>query len=242
MPRLLNRCPVLKEMLECRSTYTMAGDQIPIGSNIPLAYAEALYEAVLQIRPSVVLEVGMAFGISSLAILSALRDSTQNGKLISIDPHQCSGGWKGAGVAAVARAALNEWHEMIQDYDYNVLPRLLASGLKIDLAYIDGWHTFDYAFLDWWYVNKMLPVGGVVGFNDCGWPAIDKVIRFVLTHRKYSEIDVGLPIEFATQGRRRELLRRLTLGNKRRWYSRAEDRYFKKVADWEPQWDFFAPF
>ncbi|HET8925038.1 MAG TPA: class I SAM-dependent methyltransferase [Candidatus Acidoferrum sp.] len=184
----------------------------------------------------------MAFGVSSLAILSGLRDGGQNGKLISIDPHQCSGGWKGAGVAAVARAALNDRHELIEDYDYNVLPRLLSSGLKIDFAYIDGWHTFDYVLLDYWYIDKMLTVGGVVGFNDCSWPAIDKVIRFVLTHRKYSEIEVGLPVEFASLSRRRELLRRLTFGDKRQWCSRVEDRYFKKGADWEPKWDFFVAF
>lgn len=242
MTQLLNRCPVLKEMLGSGSSYTLTGDSIPIHSNLPLAYAEALYEAVRRVRPSVVLEVGMAFGVSTLAILSALCDSGPNGRLISIDPHQCSGVWKGVGVAAVARAALNARHEMLEDYDYKELPRLLASGLKIDFAYIDGWHTFDYTLLDWWYVDKMLPVGGVVAFNDCGWPAIDKVIRFVLSHRRYHEMDVGLPVEFVTQGLKRELLRRLTFGDKRHWYGRVEDRYFKKDLDWEPRWDFFAPF
>lgn len=242
MTQLLERCPPLKEMLSEGLAYTLAGDQIPIDSNIPLAYAEALYETVLRIQPSVVLEVGMAFGISSLAVLSALRDSNRNGRLISIDPHQVSGSWKGAGVAAVARASLAEKHELVEDYDYNVLPRLLASGLRIDFAYIDGWHTFDYALLDWWYVDKMLAIGGVVGFNDCGWPAVDKVIQFVLSHRKYNEIDVGLPREFVGQRRRRELLRRLTFGDKRRWYRRAEDRYFTKIEDWEPTWDFFSRF
>ena len=229
-------------MLETGSAFTKAGDLIPIEACIHISYAEALYQTVLRLRPSVVLEVGMAFGVSSLAILSALRDSNYGGKLLSIDPHQLSGSWQGAGVASVARANLNESHQLFDDYDYNVLPRLLASGLEVDFAYIDGWHTFDYVLFDWWYVDKMLRTGGIVAFNDCAWPAVDKAIRFVLTHRKYIEIDVGLDTEFATQGRRRELLRLLALGTKRRWYRRAEDRYFAKQADWEPKWDFFAPF
>lgn len=242
MSELLSRCAVLKETLQSGLVQTLDGSRIPIDSNICLAYAEALFETVLRMRPRVVLEVGMAFGVASLAILSALRENGENGKLISVDPHQLSGGWKGGGVVAVARAGFKENHELIADYDYNVLPRLLASGFKLDFAYIDGWHTFDYVLLDWWYLDKMLPVGGVVGFNDCGWPAIDKAIRFVLTHRKYQEVDVGLPIEFAKQGRKRELLRLVTLGKKKDWYCRAEDRYFKKLQNWEPNWDFFAAF
>lgn len=241
MGRLLEQCPSLREMLDSQSAYSKSGEQIPIHSNIPIAYAEALYETVLREDPAVVLEVGMAFGVASLAILSALRDGNRDGRLISIDPHQSSE-WKGCGLAAIAHAGFVERHELIEDYDYNVLPRLLAAGLNIDFAYIDGWHTFDYALVDWWYVDKMLTVDGIVGFNDCGWPAVAKVIGFVLSHRKYSEIDVGLSPTFARYNRTREWLRRLTFGRKAEWYRREEDRYLKKTANWEPQWDFFAQF
>lgn len=242
MPSLVSRCPVLKQILEGGAVQTLDGGQVPIDSNIPMAYAQALYETVLRKRPRVVLEVGMAFGVASLAILSALRENGENGKLVSVDPHQLTGGWKGGGVAAVARAGFKERHELIEDYDYNALPRLLASDFQPDLAYVDGWHTFDYVLLDWWYLDKMLPVGGVVGFNDCGWPAIDKVIKFVLTHRKYDEIDVGLPVEFVKRGRIRELMRLMIFGKRSRWYRQAQDRYFEKLENWEPDWDFFAAF
>jgi len=241
MGRLLERCRILKEMMDSHSAYSPSGEQIPIHSTIPLAYAEALYETVLRASPTLVLEVGVAFGVSSLAILSALHDGNRDGRLISIDPAQSSV-WKGCGLAAIARAGFEKRHELIEDYDYNVLPRLLATNLKIEFAYIDGWHTFDYALVDWWYVDKMLTVDGIVGFNDCSWPSVDKVIRFVLSHRKYSEINAGLPVTLSGCSRKRELLRRLTFGRKEEWYRRCEDRYFKKTANWEPRWDFFAPF
>ncbi len=241
MTIVLDRCPVLKEMLESQFALTDEGIQIPIHSNIPLTYAVALYETVLRARPIIALEVGMAFGVSTLAILAALRDGGQPGKLISIDPDQ-STDWSGCGLYAVARAGLSEWHEFVEDYDYHVLPRLLSSGLRIDFAYLDGWHTFDYALLDWWFVDKMLSVGGIVGFNDCGWPAVDKVIKFVLTHRKYAEIDVGLRAEYASQRGGRNLPLGLTSDDKDASLRRAEDRYFKKEMSWEPKWDFFSPF
>jgi predicted O-methyltransferase YrrM len=241
MSELLERCLTLREMLESRTAYTSVGEGVPLHSDIRPEYAEALYQTVLRLRPSVAIEVGMAFGVASLAILTALRDGQADGKLISIDPMQSSQ-WKGGGVTAVAKAGLSDRHVLFEDYDYSVLPRLLASGSRVGFAYVDGWHTFDYTLLDWWYIDKMLPVGGVVGLNDCGWPAVEKVIRFVLTHRKYTELDVGLTPQFLDYTRPRELLRRLTHGRKETWYRRAEDRYFAKTEDWEPKWDFFAPF
>lgn len=191
MARLLERCPILKEMLTSGSATAQSGEPVPMHSNIPLAYAEALYETVRRARPRLVLEVGMAFGVSSLAILSALSDGDDQGKLISTDPVQSSV-WKGCGRVAIARADLAERHELIEDYDYTALPQLLRSGVRVDFAYIDGWHTFDYTLLDWWYTDRMLE--------------------------------------------------RLTFGRKEECYRRLEDRYFKKTENWEPRWDFFAPF
>jgi predicted O-methyltransferase YrrM len=229
-------------MLEGGLAFSRAGDRIPIHSANDLGHAEALYRTVLENRPAIVLEVGMAFGVSSLAILAALRDSGQKGRLISIDPFQSSD-WKGCGSEAINRAGLSEQHQLLEEFDLNALPRLLLAGLKIDFAYLDGWHTFDYTLLDWWYVDRMLAAGGIVAFNDCNWPAVDKVIRFVLTHRKYSEMDVGLPICISGHHCSWEMVRRLLiLGAKLRWYRRAEDRYFRKDASWEPNWDYYAPF
>jgi hypothetical protein len=69
----------------------------------------------------------------------------------------------------------------------------------------------------------MLRAGGIVGFNDCGFPAVEKVLQFLLSHRKYTEIDAGLaPIP--------------------KYGRRGEDRYFRKDATDEPAWNFFAPF
>lgn len=241
MAQLLDQCPVLKQMLEGKVTATASGEPVPLDSNIPLHYAQALYNVVRQERPRVIVEVGLAYGASALTMLTALRDNGDGGRLISIDPMQTRH-WKGCGVAAIARAGLADQHQLVEDYDYHALPRLLADGVTCQFAYIDGWHTFDYTLVDFWYIDKMMPAGGVVAFNDCGWPAVDKVIKFVLTHRRYTELNVGLPMEIAGYSRQRELLRRLCLGRKEDWYRHDEDRYFRKAEAWEPRWDFFAEF
>ena len=237
MSKLFKKCPVIEEILVGRTSLTLNGEKIPVHSDIGLAHAEALYETVLRTRPAMVLEVGMAFGVASLCILSALREIDQGGKLLSIDPLQTPD-WQGCALASIARAGLKNWHEMHEDYDYKVLPRLLDSGRKLDFAYIDGWHTFDYTLLDWWYVDKMLKPGGLAVFNDCAWPAVDKAIKFVVSHRKYTEIEVGIPRQ---SQRKKQLLAALTLGLVKAPLD-GRDRYFRKDADWEPKWDFYAPF
>lgn len=51
---------------------------------------------------------------------------------------------------------------------------------------IDGWHTFDYAMVDFFYVDRLLQVGGVVILDDtAAYAAIRKLARYVATHRQY---------------------------------------------------------
>jgi len=204
------------------------------GAGIPLEYAVGLYRAVLRKRPTTMLEIGMADGAASLAILSALSHLDGERQLISIDPNQ-STQWRNAGVNNVKANGFASLHRLIEAPDYLALPDLLRQKLALDAAYVDGWHTFDYVLLDFFYIDKLLPVGGIVGFNDSGWRAIRRALRFVATHRKYTEIDVGLRPNYrgrnlaATVGRR--VLKAVN-----------NDRWFEKAANWEPDGIFYASF
>ncbi len=224
---------VLADLLQTRIVTDDAGHEYPAGPHgVSEAHAAALYRTVLRERPALVVEIGMAWGVSSLAILSALQ--VTGGHLISIDPFQHEG-WHGIGVHHVRIAGFADRHTLIEEMDYTALPRLLGEGTTIDLAYIDGWHTFDYTLIDAFYLDKMLRVGGILGFNDCWMQAVHKVVGYLRTHRAYDEIDVGLPRQY----RDRDKLR--TLRRVARQWSTA-DRYFRKREQWEPDWDYFAAF
>jgi hypothetical protein len=181
-----------------------------------------------------VVEVGMAYGTSTIAILSALRDNGDKGKLISIDPSQ-STDWESVGLANVQRAQLSHLHELLEEVDYIALPRLFARGLRIQLGYIDGWHTFDYVALDSFYLDKLLDVRGILGYNDCGWPSVHKAIKYFTRHRRYVELDVGLSRTYEGHNVMSRLWAR-TRGRS------AEDRYFRKEEQWEPNWNFYSSF
>jgi len=224
--------PLLNEILSTRVVTDAGGGQHKLSSETAERFLDALHRSVLATKPKLVIEIGMAYGIASLAIACGLQDAGEEGQLISIDPNQ-STDWHGVGVENIRRLGFESRHQLIEQPSYLALPRLLAERTTVDLAYIDGWHTFDYTLVDFFYIDRMLPVGGIVAFNDAGWRAVHKVIKFVATHRKYAEVDVGLKPEYGTPI---PSFRKILSGRP------GQDRYFRKLENWEPRWNFHARF
>lgn len=204
-----DKCPVLAEMYATGKALGSDGTTHQVGSHLPSDDAGVLYEMVESVGGGDIIEIGMAFGASTLAILSAAPVT-----LRSIDPYQLTD-WKGCGVESVKRAGFSDRHELDHRPDYVALPWLLSTGRQYRMAFIDGYHTFDHTFLDWWYVDKMISPGGIVGFDDCYMPSVQKVIAFIAGHRKYSVI--------------RSSPSQRTI-------------YLRKDENHEPAWDYFSPF
>jgi len=241
MSLLQQKNPVVRELFATRTTFTPEGEGVPLGSFLDDVHAEALYRHIRSQKPKVCVEVGMANAISSLAMLTALEENGGEGRLISIDPNQ-STQWRNCGRASIKRAGLDHRHRVIEKTDALALPELLAADTRVDFGYIDGWHTFDYALVDFWYLDKMVSAGGVIAFNDCDWAAVTKAIDFVRTHRRYEELDVGLSKRYTRPSGLLDVLRRAKHGRLGEYFRQGQDRYFRKTENWEPRWDFYAPF
>lgn len=210
------------------------GKSRALHSGIDATHVVALQRAIIDRQVALALEIGCANGVSTLAMLEAL-ESRGEGHLYSVDPAQRSH-YDGAGIMAVANAGLADRHTLVEDYDYFALPTLLRRGLRFDFVYIDGWHTFDHVLLDLFFSDKLLKVGGTIAFNDVGMPAVRRATRFLTSHRHYVEVDVGLgPYRYAAATKSRSVVRRAL-----RWP--ASDLYFRKVDDWEPDWNFYERF
>jgi predicted O-methyltransferase YrrM len=97
------------------------------------------------------------------------------------------------------RAGLADRVRLIEAPSYEALPSLLKERAKLDFAFIDGMHTFDYALLDFFYVDKLLSPGGYVAFDDLWMPAIRKVIAFVLRNRSYELVKLEARSSFQQQ-------------------------------------------
>ena len=175
----------LEEILQTGHVRTAGGDKIKANSRISSEEGEFLQEIISEIKPVVGLEIGLAYGISALFICDALQKKS-NTRHIVIDPYQFNSSWNGIGISNLRRAG---YEEIIQFYglpSHLALPQLVAQELEIDFAFIDGWHTFDHALIDFFYIDKLLRVGGVVALDDGNWPSIRKLCRFIVTNRSYS--------------------------------------------------------
>lgn len=177
---------VLKRILETGSVETPNGEVIKAGvSPIPREEGEFLQEIIRRLKPRTTLEVGLAFGVSALYVCDALAE-VQAERHIVIDPNQFKGGWGGVGMHNLKTAGFESLIEFYGLPSYLALPQLVAEGRKIDFAFIDGWHTFDYVLVDFFYIDKLLREGGVVVFDDANYPSIRKVCRYAVTNRAYA--------------------------------------------------------
>lgn len=179
---------VLREIVSTGLTALPSGENVTVTSHIDEACGALIQKVIRMKRPRVGIEVGLAFGISTLYILEALKE-TGGQKLIGMDPAQYDDYWRGGGLHNVAASGYSDLYEFHENTSQQLLPELVGNGLKIDFAFIDGWHTFDHTLIDFFYIDQMMNVGGVVVFDDVGYPAIRRVCDFILTNRAYEIYD-----------------------------------------------------
>lgn len=103
---------------------------------------------------------------------------------MAIDPFQ-EEVFKNEGLDAVTKCELPPKFTFLNEYDTLALPRMVGEGQKKQFIFIDGSHTFDYTLLDAFYGDQLLEVGGILAFDDIGWPAVQKAVLFFLTNRYY---------------------------------------------------------
>ncbi|MHA1380613.1 MAG: O-methyltransferase [Candidatus Helarchaeota archaeon] len=187
--------PVLKEIMRSGYTKSPNRERVKVGDAISLKEGLWLQKIIRGIKATVCIDIGLGYGISSLFICDALKEKS-DGYLITIDPKQFSTekgiGYNnrkkryGIGLTNLEKAGYKDIVQFYEAPSHIILPKLENEGVKIDFAFIDGWHTFDYTLLDFFYIDRLLRVGGVVAIHDTNRSSIRKVCRFIVTNRSYS--------------------------------------------------------
>jgi len=163
---------------ESSTVYDESGSLVELHSNVSIDEALLLSSAVRQIKPIRSVEVGLAKGLSTLAILGAI-ESNGFGHHIVCDPFQSDYG--DAGIEMVRRACLEHCWEFHRKYAEEVIPGLDP----VQFAFIDASHLFDLTLMEFVLIDKKLDVGGVVGFHDFWMPSLQKLYRFIQKNRSY---------------------------------------------------------
>lgn len=195
-------CPLIDDIESTGLTTLSDGTRVPIHGNIGPESGKVIQRAIEATRPRIGLEVGLAFGISTLYIIDAMQ--LYGGVLISMDPAEHDATWRGGGLHNVKRAGFADRYFFHEEPSQIVLPRLTAAGTRIQFAFIDGWHTFDHTLVDFFFIDKMLDVGGIVVLDDVGYPSIRRLCHFILSNRRYSIVDI---VRYPSQTLRQRLKR-----------------------------------
>lgn len=155
------------------------GEKIPLHSHTSKEQGLFLQNIFDIVKPDKSLEVGFAYGISAMFILEKHhQNGSSEGAHIVIEPDNY---WGTAAVYNIEKEGLGKYLEIRKDYSDKILIQLFQENYRIQYAYIDTTKLFDVVLLDFYFINKILDVGGVVILDDCGgyWPGIQKVARFI---------------------------------------------------------------
>ncbi len=147
--------------------------------------ALALARCARDHRASRTLEVGMAYGLSTLALAGA-----HVGAHVAIDPFQRTD-WRSIGMLNVARSGLEGRVRLIERRSDEALADLAARGERFDLAFIDGLHLFDATLVDFHFVDRLLDVGGRVALHDLWMPSVRAAVDFIAANRAYEATREG---------------------------------------------------
>lgn len=220
---------------------------------------EFLWGLVRENRYQKTIEIGCALGISSLYICDA-SSQYDNPSHVCIDPVQRSV-WSSIGVRNVQARGL-DFFTLIEEPSELALPKLLERKEIYDFGFIDGWHTFDHTLLDFFYLNRMIRVGGMIVFDDANWPSVSKLVRYVSRYPAYRMILPSQELSLTFQDTLRQQLVRACCHGLKVIPQRLRNEIFsdrvlagqlgggiapeivalQKIADDERSWNWYASF
>jgi predicted O-methyltransferase YrrM len=223
-----------------------------IDSTVSEAEVNTLMKIVSDLKAVITLETGVAFGASAIAICYAKKDLQSVDKMhYGVDPNQ-SGFYANAANVSLEREKLDNQFTLLEGPSHTEIPKLIDRGVKLDFAFIDGWHTFDYTLIDFFLIDKMLKVGGMVAFHDMQALSKQKVLRFILNHRKYkiqkqyavkgNESLIKTLKFFVWRGFKYPLLLRSWFYWHYQLFNSSGLIVLQKMQDFEPNYDFFKRF
>jgi predicted O-methyltransferase YrrM len=145
--------------------------------SLPDQDCDALRDLLVAENARVVVEIGLAYGGSALAIGEALTlQGALETKHVIIDPYQHL--FHNAGWDVIASAGLDEISELHAEQSQLVLPRLVTEGFVADAAFVDGSHIFHNVFVDLYFLRELVRPGGLIVLDDCQWPSVATAVRY----------------------------------------------------------------
>lgn len=180
---------VLKEIFSTQTVTDEGNNIFPLQANTGEEQGIFLQEIIRSIKPRTTLEIGLAYGISSLFILETARDlGNANGSHIIIDPYPDIY-WKNIGLLNIHKAGFDELVDFRKSLSHDALIELINEKKRIQFAYIDSTKVFDILLVDFSLIDKIMDIGGVIVFDDVCYPGIRRLMKLISKIPSYRFLD-----------------------------------------------------
>lgn len=125
-----------------------------------------------------VVEVGLAYGSSALAVGEALVTvDAPHPRHIVIDPFQQQA-FNNVGSDLLRSAGLDSITTLIATPSSIALAQLVTERVVADAAFIDGSHRFHEVFVDLYFLRKIVKPGGLIILDDDYQPPVRAAVRY----------------------------------------------------------------
>ena len=137
------------------------------------------------IKPKVVVETGVYFGLSTCYIAAALRDSRISGaKVYSIDPWQLDHYWDGSDLAPFI--------EYMPLTSQDAAPHI--ARLEIDVLFIDSIHTYDQSSWELMTFEPQVREGGYIIMHDSlFFDGVGRTAKHLYDNPRFEAITIETP-------------------------------------------------
>lgn len=207
-------------------------DPLIFPTSISFSQGQKLTKLIEKYRPTNILQIGCAYGISSLWIESA-ADYLHNHTIVEILPENIKKTKKN-----LKEFGLGSNIHFIEGFSQVELGKLLKRGLQYDFIFHDGDERFDGLMADVFFIQKLLKLKGLYVQRNLWNPSIREVIAFVLSNYKYKILEINQAESLLLKNieMRKKILQKLG-------HSKLNDLIVlqKKSSD-ERNWDHFKAF
>jgi Methyltransferase domain len=151
-------------------------------SDAEISLCQAVWCSVVHAKPRVVVETGVAHGVTSRLVLEALRFNGR-GHLWSVDlPHPLDHNLHAQTGAAVTESCRARW-SYLEGSSRQRLPKLVADLGEVQLFIHDSLHTAKNTEFEMEQVSSVMPPGGVMLIDDI--KSHDGFATFAARHPQY---------------------------------------------------------
>jgi predicted O-methyltransferase YrrM len=150
-----------------------------------------LYNLCLGMKPKATLEIGLAYGFSTVYFLAAIHKNG-SGFHTAVDPFQYPW-WHGVGSRIPERLGMNDRFRLIREKSVAALAHRADARETFEVIFVDGNHRFDDVLVDFTLSAELCPVGGSIILDDMWMPSIRRVAAFIRLNRTDFE-EIKTPI------------------------------------------------